>query len=269
LAIPGVVFIGGEKITYYTRDTVNNRLGQIRRGVDGTGTPSTHLANTRVVDSSVQQAVLGANVSNVTISTSTTYNTTANVSYNLRLTGYAYLSANIGDYITQTATGNSTVVANLRVLGNVTGATRWVPNLMVTPGTVISYNNNFYNVVGNIYGTTFANISSNVTVANSSITSTTSIPVIFVSGNIITSANTVQINGQTIGNVRTGTYTVLGNVNSAGNVTIVANITSNVYVTQSRIWYNAGSGKATDGTGIINSTVPQAVFLKQSPGYKP
>ena len=269
LAIPGVVFIDGEKITYYTRDTVNNVLGQIRRGVDGTGTPAIHLANTRVVDSSVQQAVLGANVSNVTISTSTTYNTTANVSYNLQLTGYSYISANIGDYITQTATGNSTVVANLRVLGNVTGATRWVPNLIVTTGTVISYNNIFYNVVGNVYGTTFANISSNVTTANSSITSTTSIPVIFVSGNIITSANTVQINGQTIANVHTGTYTVLGNVNSAGNVTIVANITSNVYVTQSQIWYNAGSGKATDGTGIINSTVPQAVFLKQSPGYKP
>jgi hypothetical protein len=57
LNLPGVVFIGGEKIIYYTNDTVNNRLGQIRRAVDGTGAPLIHLANTRVVDSSIQQVV--------------------------------------------------------------------------------------------------------------------------------------------------------------------------------------------------------------------
>lgn len=34
--LPGVVFINGEKIIYYERDLVNNRLGQIRRGADGT-----------------------------------------------------------------------------------------------------------------------------------------------------------------------------------------------------------------------------------------
>jgi hypothetical protein len=58
LAIPGVIFIGGEKITYYTNDTVNNRLGQIRRAVDGTAafnpnvivwTPNTSIGTGNVV----------------------------------------------------------------------------------------------------------------------------------------------------------------------------------------------------------------------------
>jgi hypothetical protein len=56
---PGIVFINGEKITYYTIDTVNNVLGQVRRGVDGTGAPLTHVAGSRVVDASMQQIVPG------------------------------------------------------------------------------------------------------------------------------------------------------------------------------------------------------------------
>ena len=59
LGHPGIVFINGEKITYYTRDTVNNILGQIRRGVDGTGAPLTHAIGSRVVDASMQQTIPG------------------------------------------------------------------------------------------------------------------------------------------------------------------------------------------------------------------
>ena len=57
LAIPGVVFIGGEKITYYTNDTVNNVLGQIRRAVDGTPGIAVHEAGERVVDASIEQVI--------------------------------------------------------------------------------------------------------------------------------------------------------------------------------------------------------------------
>jgi hypothetical protein len=70
---PGVVFINGEKITYYTIDTVNNVLGQIRRGVDGTGAPLVHTSGSRVVDSSMQQVIPGAT------STESWLNMTANV----------------------------------------------------------------------------------------------------------------------------------------------------------------------------------------------
>jgi hypothetical protein len=56
-AIPGVVFINGEKITYYGIDQVNKKLTQIRRGVDGTGVPLRHLANATVYNSSSDQMI--------------------------------------------------------------------------------------------------------------------------------------------------------------------------------------------------------------------
>jgi len=40
--------VGGERITYYTK--VGNVLGQLRRGVDGTGTPLQHATGTAVED---------------------------------------------------------------------------------------------------------------------------------------------------------------------------------------------------------------------------
>lgn len=44
LGNPGVVYINGERITYYTMDEATNTLGQIRRGTWGTGTPAVHRA---------------------------------------------------------------------------------------------------------------------------------------------------------------------------------------------------------------------------------
>lgn len=51
LAIPGVVYINGEKIHYYEKDNITNTLGQIRRAVDGTGAPSVHPVGSQVEDS--------------------------------------------------------------------------------------------------------------------------------------------------------------------------------------------------------------------------
>jgi hypothetical protein len=73
LAIPGVVFVNGEKITYYQRFTANSSVGQLRRAVDGTGGAALHLAGSRVVDSSLQQLIQG------NVHTSTWLNMTGNV----------------------------------------------------------------------------------------------------------------------------------------------------------------------------------------------
>lgn len=54
---PGVVFINGERITYYERDIVNNRLRRIRRGTAGTGAPEEHPAGTSVVGSGYSQLI--------------------------------------------------------------------------------------------------------------------------------------------------------------------------------------------------------------------
>ena len=55
-AIPGVVFIGGERITYYTKNDATNTLGQIRRGTAGTGAKN-HLIGETVVDASQLQII--------------------------------------------------------------------------------------------------------------------------------------------------------------------------------------------------------------------
>lgn len=51
LLIPGVLEINGERVIYYTK--AGNVLGQIRRGVGGTGTPNKHLSGSQVEDVSV------------------------------------------------------------------------------------------------------------------------------------------------------------------------------------------------------------------------
>ena len=63
---PGIVFINGEKITFWGVDLVNNVLYQIRRAVDGTGAPATHAAGLSVVDTSVNLLIPGGNAVNTT-----------------------------------------------------------------------------------------------------------------------------------------------------------------------------------------------------------
>ena len=59
---PGIVYINGEKITFWTIDTVNNVLGQIRRAVDGTGAPMVHVAGSAVVESNLPELIPGGNL---------------------------------------------------------------------------------------------------------------------------------------------------------------------------------------------------------------
>ena len=54
---PGVVYIDGERITYYAIDREANTLSQLRRGTYGTGAKVTHLAGSKVQDASTQQNV--------------------------------------------------------------------------------------------------------------------------------------------------------------------------------------------------------------------
>lgn len=147
LATPGVVFINGEKITYYVRDLGTNTLSQLRRAVDGTSPQDTHIVGSLVVDSSKQQAIPSSVVTDV-IGT-TTYAATANVSYKLALTNA--ITVVVGDYITQKF-ANTTVAANLRVLGNVTSG-NIVPVIYIS-GAVTSL---VSNTVA-INGTTIANV---------------------------------------------------------------------------------------------------------------
>jgi hypothetical protein len=216
LAIPGFVFIGSEKIAYYTNDTTNNILGQIRRSVDGTAISNVHAVGSRIVDASETQLIPGVAMTTANITSTTNYAVTSNVS--LKLNFSSNVTANIGEYIVQKF-ANTTVAANLRVLGNVTAAK--------------------------------------------------TVPVVKISGNLTAlTGNTITING----NITANSYisnSVLGTVNANGNVIISATASNYSLLQQMQAWYTTGTGTATDGTGLINSTTQQAVFLLNKPGYMP
>ena len=98
LAIPGVVFIGGEKITYYTNDAVTNTLGQIRRAVDGTPGINLHPAGERVVDASMQQIIPDSTP------------TFANIGGNLTMQDTSWYTPGVGTATDGTGLINSTTV---------------------------------------------------------------------------------------------------------------------------------------------------------------
>jgi hypothetical protein len=120
--IPGVIFIDGERITYWTIDLVTNTLGQIRRGTQGTGMPIVHPAGTLVVDASDRQLIpnaapstsigVGSDValilSNVALATETT-------------------SLTIGGYIV----ANASIIANSNVVSITTATSSNVANILI------------------------------------------------------------------------------------------------------------------------------------------
>jgi hypothetical protein len=216
LAIPGIVFVNNEKITYYSINTSTNTLGNIRRAVDGTAPANLHATGSTVADASIQQVIPDSTITTANITSTTTYTSTANVSLALHLTGN--IMANIGEYIVQKF-ANTTVAANLRVLGNVT--------------------------------------SSNV------------VPVVKISGTLTTlSGNTMTVHGAASASTIT-TSTPIGQVYANGNV--VVSVTGSDYklLKQTHAWYTPGGSTPADGTGLINSTTDQAVFLLAQPGYMP
>jgi hypothetical protein len=117
-----VIFIDGERITYWTIDLVTNTLGQIRRGTQGTGMPIVHPAGTLVVDASDRQLIpnaapstsigVGSDValilSNVALATETT-------------------SLTIGGYIV----ANASIIANSNVVSITTATSSNVANILI------------------------------------------------------------------------------------------------------------------------------------------
>ena len=191
--IPGIIFINGEKITYYTVDSVNHVLGQIRRAVDGTGAPAFYANGTVVIDSSIVQQIPNAVFnSNVLLSATTTYQATSNVSLNLQLT--KSITANVGDYITQLYSDNN-VAANLLVIGNVT-TSNTIP-VIVYSGAITTLTNT---------------VNYNGTVIHANVLSATPIGAISANGNVVVSAGTTVQSGQTWYDVNTiGGYPAYGN----------------------------------------------------------
>jgi hypothetical protein len=277
-AYPGVVFIGAERITYWTNDTVNNVLGQIRRGTEGTSVGNSYPVATLVTDASHLNIIPGTVTGNVTPTHDTAYQTSDTVSYLIGLSGN--VTAKIGDVISQGSTGasatvlgavatntntllvqyNSTTVfrsaevlvtltANISanvgdtVAQSLSGANLTVKTAAVnTNQLTLIYNNAFSLVIG------FGNVTVNGQDANTR-------PVI---STITTIETPIAINGVLSANVYPLNVAIQGLVNGAGQVTIAAN----TFLSTSKVWYNVGAGVATDGTGFEGAITEPVAFLK-------
>jgi hypothetical protein len=276
------VFIGAERITYWTANTVTNTLGQILRGTQGTAAANSYGVGTRVVDSSTRQIVPGSAHGNITLTTTNTYTVTDTISYNLRLN--VSIRANVGDILTQLTSGASATV---------------VGTDLTTSSVLITYNSpvdfNYSNVTVALSGNLQANVGSYIT----QVSSGANLQVVLTNTggtNVLARYTTVALLSLGAGNLavngtNVAVYPLTANVNpiiasnlaingtyssvypfareQAGyNVSIVAeggNVTvgsGNVLIT-ANIWYNAGSGVATDGTGFDGATTAAVNFLKE------
>jgi hypothetical protein len=136
-----------------------------------------HLANSRVVDASIQQKIPSITVSNVLVTAGTQINTTSNVSLKLRLVGN--ITANIGDYINQKF-ANTTVAANLRVLETVTSSSN-VAVIKIT-GNITALAANTVTVIDRLSG--------NVTATNANVIYANVIGAVSSVGNVTVAADT-------------------------------------------------------------------------------
>ena len=78
---PGLIYINGERILYWTLDTVNNTISNIRRGISGTGTPTIQAINSIVTDGGMGQQIPYSSHYLYTSNTNVTVQTTATFDY--------------------------------------------------------------------------------------------------------------------------------------------------------------------------------------------
>lgn len=102
---PGVIFIGGERITYGIKDLANSRLGNIRRGTAGTGAAEKHKCFTVVTDANP--------VLDIPQSAETSYITEGIQADWLGLTLGSYMAANV-------VTGTRMTEPRTEVTGSIT-----------------------------------------------------------------------------------------------------------------------------------------------------
>ena len=220
-----------------------NTLGQIRRAADGTSPAMVHLAGSYVADGSIYQLIpsTGANASTTT--TSVTYKTSDNATLRLKIT--APISANIGDLLTQYNSATATTISYMRIMQNVVNASE-IPVILLSG--VLEYTPDYFD--GNISGVqqTFDTLGFDAT-ANAAVR-LNNVPVTSVSGKVPYIYDSSPIS----------TLITLD-----GTVTVP----SGTPVKTQQAWYNRGIGTATDGTGLINSFTPQAIFLIGSKAYTP
>lgn len=91
--LPGVIYINGERITYFTKNNATNTLGQLRRGTLGTGA-NVHYTGDTVTSGSLNQTVPDSyHIANTFVSNATLQMT--NGIYRNFLAGQTYIQTNL------------------------------------------------------------------------------------------------------------------------------------------------------------------------------
>ena len=226
-------------------------------------------SNVYQVSSNVGANVYGSSFANVSAN--------ANVKYTGRIdSGYVSIQSNV--QLLYTGTNNVRHLANTRVVD--ASEQQVIPDITVSNTSIaattainttanvtlrLRLNGNITANIGDYILTNIANLRLLETVTTAS-----NIAVLPHTGNIFTgNANAISVVSRITGNASATTAAVmyanvLGQVNSVGNVTVLAN----TYVTRSNIWY----GNVTNtfyGNTLANSTTAQGSFLMASPGYIP
>jgi hypothetical protein len=240
--------------------TFGSALGQIRRAVDGTAafnpTVTVWTANTDINNGTV--VYYQGNIGTVT----------GNVYGNAFANAAPAVTANIKAFKVTDASIIQLVPNVTATTANVTTTTTYTTTANVS--LKLYFSSNVTANVGEYIVQKFANttIAANLCVIGS-VKSGNVVPVIKIGGNLTALVgNTITING----NITANTYTsnsVLGTVNANGNVVISATTSNYVLLKQTNAWYTSGTGTVTNGTGLINSTTQQALFLLDKPGYMP
>lgn len=259
LAIPGILFLNGERITYYFVDTINKRLGQLRRGTNGTGAGDLYEKGTKVYDASAKNEIPMAR------DTYTITNPTINWKAETSIVKDSLISHDGLIYrSSMNFTPNTDFETTMTMFYQVTllNTIKWTANRSFSAGTIISNSGVFYKVLNDFTsGASFSR--TNLATALPWVANTAYVKNDLISYNgatyqakaSFTSRSTFEISIVVL--TETGIATLL--MNKQGTV---VSLPPNSLVRQGKIWLNPGYAGVTDGNGLLASTSQQALFLK-------
>ena len=277
LAIPGVIFVNGEKITYYRNYATETVIPWQSNLVVSTGTLVSYgnLANIVLTNGNVQSNVylttgnvytsvaFGNIVSNVTLIDTNSLGRIRRATWGTSPSTIHYANTFVVDSgIRQEIPNTNTATSNIGI-ANVAYTT--TANVSVK----LRLNSNISANIGDYITQKFANttIAANLRVLET-VTSVSNIAVILISGTVTNLAgNLVLLNATATSANIIGTPTTIGMVASTGNVTLSANTTVITGTVFGTVYSTIGT--LTNVGNIHVSTTEQALFLKASPGYIP
>ncbi|CAB4128986.1 hypothetical protein UFOVP112_119 [uncultured Caudovirales phage] len=276
-AVPGVVFINGEKITYYRNYATESVSPWEANATFTTDTLISYSGNVYLTLGNVY----GMNFANVTANVTTVnLNSLGQIRRAVDGTSPALVHAvnslvvdsSMQQQIPNTAINTSTLSANVVY--------------SATDVSAISFALHLTSNVSASIGDLITQIDANTSVTSltvrvlETVANTKTVPVVITGGGITglpdvfdnplgfdimgfdNTTSQIYINGNiTPAYIISGT--IIGTVTPSGTVTVSAN----TVVETANLWYNRGFGVPSDGHGIINSTTSQAEFLKASRGY--